>query len=419
MRESLNAHNLGHMFASLSELVCALEQDQVIPAFQPIVELRTGKLRGFEVLARWNHPDVGPVLPENFIALAEDNGLIGELTNQVFRKAFLAGRQIGDLRLAVNISPRQMRYSSLPGQIWNSAEDAGFPLNQLTIEITESALLENLEQAGKIACALKEMGCRMSLDDFGTGYSSLKHLQALPFDQLKIDRSFVESMATRRESRKIVAAIVGLGHSLDLVTVAEGVEEDDQAELLLRLGCQLAQGFRYGRPLPADSLPAVMVAKPISVAIRASEDAILDALPAQRLAEMQAIYDGAPVGLCFVDRTLRYVSLNRRMGKMNGLPVEEHLGQRIVTLFPQWYKTHESYLQAALAGEAVDRIEIEEPGEYRGRPGRKVLASFYPVKDEAEEVIGISMALMEMRRRTMPTAEEAAAAELALEAAQD
>jgi EAL domain-containing protein (putative c-di-GMP-specific phosphodiesterase class I) len=404
------------MLATLHEFVQALEQDQVIPAFQPIVELRTGKLRGFEVLARWAHPKLGPVLPENLIALAEDNGLIGELTNRVFRKAFLAARSLGDLRIAVNVSPRQMRYASLPGQIRNSAEDAGFSLQQLTIEITESALLENLEQAGKIACALKEMGCRLSLDDFGTGYSSLKHLQALPFDQIKIDRSFVESMATRRESRKIVAAIVGLGHSLDLITVAEGVEEDEQAELLVRLGCQLAQGFRYGRPLPEDSLQKVMAAQPISVAIRASEDAILDALPAQRLAEMQAIYDGAPVGLCFVDHALRYVSLNRRLAKMHCLPVEEHLGQSIGTLFPEWYKRHEGYLQAALGGEPVDRIEIQEPGEYRGRPGRKVLASFYPVRDEAEEVIGISMALMEMRRRTMPSAEEAAAAELALEA---
>jgi PAS domain S-box-containing protein len=414
------------MFATLRDLVRALESDQIIPCFQPIVELRTGKIRGFEVLTRWIHPEVGLVLPANFIALAEDNGLIGELTNQVFRKAFSAVRGLqGPIRLAVNISPRQMRYTSLPGQIRNSAEEANYPLDLLTIEITESALLENLEQAGKIARAIKEMGCRLSLDDFGTGYSSLCHLQALPFDQIKIDRSFVSSMTASRESRKIVAAILGLGHSLDLATVAEGVETDEQAELLLRMGAELVQGWRYGKPEPAESLQYVLAAKPMAVSIRASEDSILEALPAERLAQMQAIYDGAPLGLCFVDRSLRYVSLNHRLARMHGIPMEEHLGQKIETLFPGWFEDYGSYMQRALAGEALDRIEINEPSDHRGREGRRVLASFYPVRDEAGEVIGISIALLDMRRHSKSTptpeqqaAKDAEANELALHAVQ-
>jgi len=116
--------------------------------------------------------------------------------------------------------------------------------------------------AQKIAHALKAMGCRLALDDFGTGYSSLRHLQALPFDELKIDRSFVKAMTNTRESRKIVAAIVGLGHSLDLITVAEGVEMKEQAEMLLHLGCQLGQGWLYGKPSTADAIPGMVAAKP-------------------------------------------------------------------------------------------------------------------------------------------------------------
>jgi EAL domain-containing protein (putative c-di-GMP-specific phosphodiesterase class I) len=127
----------------------------------------------------------------------------------------------------------------LPDQIRDAAETACFPLDRLSIEITESALVDNVERAQEITVKLKAMGCKLAMDDFGTGYSSLLHLQSFPFDVLKIDRSFVHSMTNTREARKIVAAIVGLGRSLDLVTIAEGVETEEQSEMLLRLGCRL------------------------------------------------------------------------------------------------------------------------------------------------------------------------------------
>jgi EAL domain-containing protein (putative c-di-GMP-specific phosphodiesterase class I) len=165
------------------------------------------------------------------------------------------------LFLAVNVSPIQLQYVSLPRQIYHAAWDYGFPLRRLTIVVTESALVNNLERARKIATELKDMGCELALDDFGTGYSSLTHLQALPFSKLKVDRSFVGSMTEKRGSRKIVAAVVGLGHSLDMMTVAEGVETEEQASILLWL--------------------------------------------ALRAAQLQAIYDGVPVGLCFLDKNLR------------------------------------------------------------------------------------------------------------------
>src|SRR5581483_6014821 len=173
------------------------------------------------------------------------------------------------------------------------------------------------------------------LDDFGTGYSSLLHLQSLPFDKLKVDRSFVNSMTDVRERRKIVAAVVGLGQSLGLVTIAEGVETASQASMLLWLGCDFCQGWLYGRPAPADEIPRLIDAprqtfvSAIPLIADGSSIVGFESLPAQRLAQIQAIYDGAPVGLCFLDTKMRYVSINRRLAEMNGAAVGEHLGKTV------------------------------------------------------------------------------------------
>jgi EAL domain-containing protein (putative c-di-GMP-specific phosphodiesterase class I) len=202
-----------------------------------------------------------------------------------------------------------------------AAEDYRFPLKHLTVEITVSALCHNLQRARRIAIELGDMSCQLARDDFGTGYSSLLHLKALPFNKLKIDRSFVQSMTSEREIRKIVAAVVGLGYSLDMISVAEGVETEEQADALLWLGCELGQGWLYGRPLPASRIPDMIVAAPRTLPTRfaagaGSSIAVagLDALPTRRLAQWQAIYDGAPVGLCFLDKNLRNIS------PISGLP---------------------------------------------------------------------------------------------------
>jgi EAL domain-containing protein (putative c-di-GMP-specific phosphodiesterase class I) len=199
------------MLAELKDVVRALENDQLVPYFQPIVEVRTGLVKGFEVLARWLHPLHGPILPSNLILLAEENGLIDVLTRQVMRRALQVTSSLPpSMTLSLNVSPTQLHSFSLPSEIRGLAEEASFPMDGLIVEITESALLTDLERAKKIAGSLKDMGCKLALDDFGTGYSSLGHLQGLPFDQLKIDRSFVSEMSANRHSRKIVAAIVGL-----------------------------------------------------------------------------------------------------------------------------------------------------------------------------------------------------------------
>lgn len=381
----------------------AIENDQVIPCFQPIVDLCSGRLFGFEVLARWQHPEFGPILPKNFISVAEKNGLIERLTEQILRKAFASAPLLPTpLMLAVNVSPIQLHDLGLPRKIRAAAEAAGFPLERLTIEVTESALLDNLERARKIARALKDMGCRLALDDFGTGYSSLRHLQALPFDELKIDFQFVQAMTNTRESRKIVAAIVGLGHSLDLITVAEGIEMRAQAEMLLCLGCQLGQGWLYGKPAPADAIPSMVGAKPSAISSSPARPGAgmgtssLEARPTQRLAQLQAIYDGAPVGLCFLDRNLRYVSVNRRLAEMNGLPLADHIGRTVKEMFPEWFPNYEPFLRRALRGEAITGVEVSRPSRRPDQPDMTSMASYQPAWDEAGEVIGVSVAVADI-----------------------
>ncbi len=393
------------MLAKLADVRRALDRDELVPAFQPLVELRTGKLAGFEVLARWQHPELGPVLPSNFIALCEENNLLGQLMKQTLRQAFQSAALLPKpLVLAINISPSQLHDITLPIQIRQAAAESGFSFDQLVVEITESALANSLDCARTIVGELKSLGCRLALDDFGTGYSSLRHLQALPFDELKVDISFVQSMTRTRESRKIVAAIVGLGHSLGLTTVAEGVETEEQTEMLLWLGCEMGQGWLYGHPQLADQIPAMLAAPPHIPRLAAPGDnwavSSLEALPSQSLAQLQAIYDGVPAGLCFLDNKLRYVSINRRLAEINGPSVSSHIGHTVEEMIPESFPAIRPYLLRALKGEAVSEVEIRRPALVAGDPDRTILTSCHPAFDEADEVIGVSVAVVEVTQRT-------------------
>jgi PAS domain S-box-containing protein len=401
-----------------NDLRRALENNEIVPYFQPLVELRTGFLRGFEALARWQHPQRGLILPNEFIPLAEETGLHGLLTGKLLSAVFAAAKDIPDhLTLSVNISLTQLTDLTLPKHIFAAAQQANFPLQRLVLEITESALVGNTEHAARIANELKEQGSRIALDDFGTGYSSLRHLQLLPFDELKIDASFVRSMTHTRESRKIAAAIVGLGNSLSLTTVAEGVESQTIADMLLWLGCDIGQGWLYGRPIPPEQLPEALaerlnspgppVTDPRSAAAKASLPLRLEALPTQRLAQLNAIYDGVPVGLCFLDRNLRYVSVNKRLAEMHNLPVASHLGRHIAEVIPEKFSQCEPYLLRALDGEPYTGLEIHYPDQQRPGTTRTYLISYQPARDEVDEVIGVSVSVVDITRRKQ--AEEALA----------
>jgi PAS domain S-box-containing protein len=252
---------------------------------------------------------------------------------------------------------------------------------------------------------LKDLGCRLALDDFGTGYSSLKHLQALPFDELKIDKSFVCTMTAARESRKIVAAVVGLGQSLGLTTAAEGVETQEQANMLLWMGCDLGQGWFYGKPAPAHEIPRLVAALPqpgspyLPAPFDADSMTSNEASPAQRFAQLQAIYDGAPVGLCFLDRNMRYVSLNRRLAEMNGKPVIAHVGKTPLEIVPEVFPVIAPCIRQALGGVSVTDVEIQKQSPDSLSVGRTLLASYRPVRDEAGEVLGVSVSIVDITER--------------------
>lgn len=387
--------------------------------FQPIVVLRTGRLHGFELLARWNHPVRGWLLPESFIPDAERDGWIDALTWELMRQAFAASAHLPQpLTLSVNVSPTQLRNAELPQRIQALADHSGFRLHRLTIEITESALADDVAEARAVVTDLKRRGCALALDDFGTGYSSLSQLESLPFDTVKVDRSFTGAMAQKRSCRKIVAAVVGLGQSLGLTTVAEGVETEEQAGMLRWLGCDLAQGWLYGEPVPAADLDAavqadLLTSPPAERAVHtpaveagaegpgvSGESAprrrkSLENLPAQRLALLQAIYDGAPVGLAFVDRNLRYVSINRRLADMNGHPIEDHLGRTVREMIPELFPNVEALIMRALNGESIHGVEVTKPAS-GPNAGASILLSYEPALDEAGEVVGVSVALSDI-----------------------
>ena len=237
----------------------AVADDEIVPYFQPLVEMDTGRPIGVEMLARWPHAIRGMVSPVQFIPVVENLGLIGTMTDNLIRQACRAAAGWPEgIVLACNISPLQLRDPDLPEMIRRTLEETGLPAHRLELEITENALVGDLDMARSLLRQLKALGVRLALDDFGTGYSSLRHLKSLPFDKLKIDASFVRVMADDEESRKIVSAVIGLGRSLGLTTVAEGVETEDIAALLRGLGCDVGQGWLFGRPAAAEATTALL-----------------------------------------------------------------------------------------------------------------------------------------------------------------
>jgi diguanylate cyclase (GGDEF)-like protein len=229
-----------------------MPRGEFIPHFEPQVDIASGRLIGFEMLMRWESPEYGMIPPERFIPVAEESGLIGELSLQVIREAMEAAKRWDpSIMLAVNISPQQLKDPWFSQKLTKLLVEVGFPASQLEVEITESSLFENLPLVRSIVTSLKNQGVSLSLDDFGTGYSSLSHLRALPFDRIKIDRSFVAAMRGSADAQAIVVAIVRLGESLAMPITAEGVEDEATAIELTRLGCAKGQGWYFGRAASA------------------------------------------------------------------------------------------------------------------------------------------------------------------------
>ena len=230
------------------EIRLAVEADEFVPFFQPLISLDSGELNGFEVLARWRSPSRGLLEPAEFIEVAEQSGQISALSMRVMEKAFVEAKDWPqELKLAVNISPTQFRDPQLAERIVKLLTETGFPARRLEVEITEGSLMEDRAQALTIVQSLRNNGITIALDDFGTGYASLSQLHALPFDRIKIDKSFINALGNDEQGAAIVETITALGKSLKVPITAEGVESGAIREQLAALGCSDAQGWYFGR----------------------------------------------------------------------------------------------------------------------------------------------------------------------------
>ncbi len=263
--EDMNKKALERMTLE-NHLRIALQQDQFLVYYQPLVDQHS-QLVGMEALVRWNHPEWGLVNPGRFIPIAEETGLIVPLGDWVLQTAceqIVEWREMGynGLTVAVNLSTRQFREPDLIETIERVLEATGLPSHHLKVEVTESGIMDNPEQAIERMQILRKRGIRFSIDDFGTGYSSLSYLKRFPIDTLKIDRSFVIDCPTDKDDQEIIKTIIAMARNLNMNTVAEGIETEEQRDFLIEQGCQFMQGYYYGKPMPPEQFLADLLHKP-------------------------------------------------------------------------------------------------------------------------------------------------------------
>ena len=237
-----------------SDLRVALEKGQLRLAYQPCVDSSSEAVTGFEALIRWDHPEHGPVSPVQFIPLAEEIGLINEIGEWVLRTACAeAANWPAHISVAVNLSPVQFKSHALPTMVRMVLSDTNLSAKRLELEITEGVFLSNDDHVHDMIGSLKAIGVKLALDDFGTGYSSLSYLQRVPFDKIKIDRSFVTGASDPKgRNAALIRAMVGLASDLKMQTTAEGVETQEELQLVRDLGCSLVQGYIFGKPMPPE-----------------------------------------------------------------------------------------------------------------------------------------------------------------------
>ena len=239
-----------------------LEHGQFVPFFEPQVDLATGEIVGFEVLARWSHPLSGIIASDEFIPVAEEIGVISRLSEQVIREALReAATWDPSIKISINVSPSQLADGWLAQRIVRMLAETGFPAERLVVEVTESSLFADLDFARTIATSLKNQGIQLALDDFGTGFSSLSHLRSLPFDIIKIDRSFVSNIHLKRESMAIVRAVTTLAGALSVPVCVEGIESEMAYDTVVMLGCAIGQGWYFGKAMPAEDARELLLAR--------------------------------------------------------------------------------------------------------------------------------------------------------------
>jgi EAL domain-containing protein (putative c-di-GMP-specific phosphodiesterase class I) len=261
-----------------TDLERAISSGEFTLRYQPIVDLREGKITGVEALVRWDHPERGLVSPAEFIPLAEDTGLIVPLGRWVLREAC---RQAGEwqqehprtpaLTMSVNVSAKQLVHPQIADDVAAALRESGIAPATLTLEITESVLMSDTDVAIAKLDELRRLGLRIAVDDFGTGYSSLGYLSSLPIDILKLDKTFVDGVALGPEDSAIARAVVNLGNSLSLMVVAEGIESKDQLRVLQKLDCDRGQGFFFAKPLDVEGIQTLLLTWGLETDIESTE----------------------------------------------------------------------------------------------------------------------------------------------------
>jgi EAL domain-containing protein (putative c-di-GMP-specific phosphodiesterase class I) len=233
----------------------ALANGELQLVFQPLFNLLENRVCAVEALLRWNHPERGLIMPDVIIPIAEETGLIVPIGEWVLRAACAAAAKWPrHIHVAVNLSPVQFKHRSLLTHVVSALATSGIAPDRLELEVTETALLADNETTLKTLHLLRDLGVRISMDDFGTGYSSLSYLRAFPFDKIKIDQSFVQDLSLRRDNLAIIKAVIGLGHSLGTSTTAEGIETEEQLNLIRNQGCTEVQGFLFSPPLSESAI---------------------------------------------------------------------------------------------------------------------------------------------------------------------
>lgn len=369
---------------SVETLRQAIAAGAIAPYFQPIVEIESGRLRGFEVLARWLHEGLPPVLPEGFIGLARAEGLLSALTLQVVRKACAAARGWpGDFYLAFNLPPVLLQDTDAMEDFLATAEASGLPLHRIRVEMTEEEVVEHEAAAESAISQLRRLGIKAMLDDFGTGYSSLVRLHRFAFEKIKIDGSFIRGLETDEASRKIVSAIVGLGQSLGATVVAECVETPFQLQFLAAVGCDAYQGWLLARAMDAATAARWLEAyRPSGTVISA-----LRLSPYQRQYQLEALYEHASVGLAFIDTGLRFIAANATFCRMHRRTQATVVGRPFTDVVPvELHGIATELILRTIQDGSSDIREIPMPGREE-----TFLFSHDRVCDAAGTVLGISV----------------------------
>ncbi|PTM89111.1 sensor domain-containing phosphodiesterase [Mycoplana dimorpha] len=334
----------------------ALTNGSIWPAFQPIVCLRSGRITGFEVLARWTDPTGGELSPAILVLRLEAFSLLDELLDALLLDA--CGAAIGwpgEFKLAFNVSSSQLSDRHLRQRFIDASHKTGFPLDRLEIEITETTLTVDAERTLAELQAFDMLGIAVAIDDFGTGYSSLSRLEAFPFKKLKIDRQFVSALDQSRSKRRFAAAMIGLGQSLGMTVVAEGVESKKEEAILRELGCHYVQGWLYGRPVQGEKAALMIVDRGRATSVDFAH--ARDVSPFQQVHQLASLYDQAPVGLCYLDMDFCHIRANRHFASLHNLSVEELEGRTIRDILQG------ETLEAA--GDMLDRcLEQSDPVRY-------------------------------------------------------